>query len=237
MVARKMTLDGRSQDRIERIEQNMKKKLALKKTDMVLDKSDFEEARNHIVERAANLFAGRRYDQVTLDDLIAILGIGKGTLYRYFSNKAELYSRIVEVGHENLLALLGEIHEREDLEPTKKLHEMSFSMAHFLRIHQDIYTVMAIEEPKERFCRSDKMIRYRTERIRMIASIIEKGQAEGVFRADFDPWLFAQSLIGALWVEAIFPFLLEGEIKKELRTEEIVSLFLRGIGMNPGVSG
>jgi hypothetical protein len=58
-----------------------------------------------------------------------------------------------------------------------------------------------------------------------------------MFRADFDPWLFAQSLIGALWVEAIFPFLLEGEIKKELRTEEIVSLFLRGIGMNPGVSG
>ncbi|MCL4461093.1 MAG: TetR/AcrR family transcriptional regulator [Nitrospirae bacterium] len=196
------------------------------------DISDFEEARNHIVERAANLFAGRRYDQVTLDDLIAILGIGKGTLYRYFSNKAELYARIVEVGHVNLLALLGEIHGREDMNPTEKLHEMAFSMAHFLRLHQDIYTVMAIEEPKERYCRSDKMIRYRTERIGMIASIVEQGQEKQIFRPDFDPWLFAQSLTGALWVEAIFPFRSEvDEGKKILRTGEIVSLFLDGIGM------
>ena len=237
MAARRMSLDGRSQDRMDRTEQKMKKRTVLEKADMVLGKSDFEEARNHIVQRAANLFAGRRYDQLSLYDLIAILGIGKGTLYRYFSNKAELYSRIVEVGHENLLALLGDIHEREDLGPTEKLHEMAFSMAHFLRLHQDIYTVMAIEEPKERFCRSDKMVRYRTERIGMIASIIEKGQTESIFRPDFDPWLFAQSLIGALWVEAIFPFLSEGEVKKELRTEEIVSLFLRGIGKKPGISG
>ncbi len=214
-------------------EQKVMKKTIVDKENRIpdKDKSDFEDARNHIIERAANLFAGRRYDQVTLDDLIAILGIGKGTLYRYFSNKAELYSRILEVGHENLLALLGEIHGRKEMGPTEKLHEMAYSMAHFVRLHQDIYTVMAIEEPKERFCRSDKMIRYRTERIGMIASVIEEGQEKEIFRPDFDSWLFAQSLIGALWVEAIFPFRRQEEVKKELRTEEIVSLFLRGIGM------
>lgn len=211
------------------------KKLLMQKNLDRFDKSgrdplSHEEARNHIIERAANLFAERRYDQVTLDDLISILGIGKGTLYRYFTNKAEIYSRILEVGHENLLTLLAEVQSREDMGPSEKLHEIARSMAHFIRLHQDIYTVMAIEEPKDRYCRSAKMLRYRKERIRIVASVVDKGQHDDIFRADFDSWLFAQSLMGAIWVEAIFPSS-EGNNggKQILRTEEIVSLFLHGI--------
>lgn len=197
-----------------------------------------EEARNHIIERAANLFAERRYDQVTLDDLISILGIGKGTLYRYFTNKAEIYSRILEVGHQNLLTILEEVQARKDMDPAGKLHEIARSMAHFIRLHQDIYTVMAIEEPKDRYCRSAKMLRYRKERIQIVASVVNKGQLDDVFRSDFDSWLFAQSLMGAIWVESIFPSS-DGKSggKPVLRTEEIVSLFLHGIQngeQNPG---
>lgn len=195
----------------------------------------FDQARNHIIEQAANLFAERRYDQVTLDDLIRILGIGKGTLYRFFTNKEELYGQILDLGHEQLLAILQEVRDREDIGPVEKLCEMAFSMAHFVRLHLDIYTVMAIEEPKDRQCTSEKMIRYRKERIGMVVSVVEQGCRMRVFRPEVDTWLFSQSLMGALWAEALFPSApLEPDGRPILRTREIVLLFLEGVRIPTG---
>ncbi|MHB8542989.1 MAG: TetR/AcrR family transcriptional regulator [Leptospirales bacterium] len=192
----------------------------------------FDQARNHIIEQAANLFAERRYDQVTLDDLIRILGIGKGTLYRYFTNKEELYGQILDLGHEQLLGILQEVRDRKDIGPVEKLCEMAFSMAHFVRLHLDIYTVMAIEEPKDRQYSSEKMIRYRKERIGMVVSVVEQGCGTGVFRPELDTWLFSQSLMGALWAEALFPSPPEEPAGRPiLRTQEIVLLFLEGVSM------
>ncbi|MHB1286427.1 MAG: TetR/AcrR family transcriptional regulator [Leptospirales bacterium] len=193
----------------------------------------FDEARHHIIERAANLFAERRYDQVTLDGLIRILGIGKGTLYRYFSNKEELYSQILDLGHEQLLGLLRDVCDRTDIGPVEKLCEMAFSMAHFIRLHLDIFTVMAIEEPKDK-CTSEKMIRYRKERIGMVVNVVEQGCRMGIFRPDMDGWLFSQSMMGALWAEALFPSPSEEpEGRPILRTQEIVALFLEGMLVSP----
>ncbi len=206
-------------------------------TSFLKQQLSFDEARNHIIERAANLFAERRYDQVTLDGLIRILGIGKGTLYRFFTNKEELYSQILDLGHEQLLGLLQEVRDRSDIGPVAKLCEMAFSMAHFIRLHLDIYTVMAIEEPKDK-CTSEKILRYRKERIGMVVCVVEQGCRMGVFRPDLDTWLFSQSLMGALWAEALFPAPSdEAGGRIVLRTQEIVALFMEGICVSPSVPG
>jgi AcrR family transcriptional regulator len=40
---------------------------------------------------AGRLFGAQRYDQVRMDDIADEAEVGKGTLYRYFSDKEELY--------------------------------------------------------------------------------------------------------------------------------------------------
>ncbi len=193
----------------------------------------FQMEKNRIIDQAANLFAQRRYDQVTLDELTQILGIGKGTLYRYFTNKEQLYEQILDIGHQKLMEILNRVKSREDINPLEKLYEMAFSMAHFIRLHLDIYKVMAIEEPKERQCSTEKVQQYRKERINMISDVVQEGRLLSYFREDMDISLFSQSLMGALWVEAIFPL---GSEEKDgrpvLRIEEIIQMFLKGIGTN-----
>jgi TetR/AcrR family fatty acid metabolism transcriptional regulator len=44
-----------------------------------------------ILSAAARLFGSQRYDQVRMDDIAAEAEVGKGTLYRYFSDKEELF--------------------------------------------------------------------------------------------------------------------------------------------------
>jgi AcrR family transcriptional regulator len=49
-----------------------------------------------ILEAAARLFGVRRFHEVRMDDIAAEAAVGKGTLYRYFSDKEELYLVLVE---------------------------------------------------------------------------------------------------------------------------------------------
>ncbi len=61
-----------------------------------------EETRAAILRCAAEVFAGREYHEVRTDEIAAKLGVGKGTLYRYFRSKEELYFATVVEGLEDM---------------------------------------------------------------------------------------------------------------------------------------
>jgi len=54
------------------------------------------ERRTRILAAAAELFAQRAYDAVQMEDIARRAGIGKPTLYRYFSSKDELFLTILD---------------------------------------------------------------------------------------------------------------------------------------------
>ena len=56
-----------------------------------------------ILESAAQLFAGRRYHEVRMDDIAEHAGVAKGTLYRYFHDKEDLYRGLAIHGLNRLL--------------------------------------------------------------------------------------------------------------------------------------
>ena len=49
----------------------------------------------NIVEAASRLFGTQRFHEVRMDDVAAAADVGKGTLYRYFRDKEELYSGLL----------------------------------------------------------------------------------------------------------------------------------------------
>ena len=51
-----------------------------------------EGKRQVILDAAEAAFGRREFDEVTTDDIAAGAGVGKGTLYRYFPTKEELYA-------------------------------------------------------------------------------------------------------------------------------------------------
>jgi len=56
-----------------------------------------------ILDCAARLFARHHYHEVRMDDIAAQAGVAKGTLYRYFADKEDLYLALAIDGMRRLL--------------------------------------------------------------------------------------------------------------------------------------
>src|SRR5476651_2486922 len=75
-----------------------------------------------ILDAAAQLFAKHRYHEVRMDDIAAHAGVAKGTLYRYYHDKEELYLALTIHGIERLYEELhGQIAGPGD--PDRKLRD------------------------------------------------------------------------------------------------------------------
>ena len=77
------------------------------------EKSPLVEKRcREILDAARRIFAQKGFRVATIDDIATNLSIGKGTIYRYFSDKKSLFIAVFEDGMKQLLATM-----RTRLEP------------------------------------------------------------------------------------------------------------------------
>lgn len=57
---------------------------------------------DHILEMAAQLFAQRHYHEVRMEDIALQAGVAKGTIYRYFHDKEDLYLALILAASDRL---------------------------------------------------------------------------------------------------------------------------------------
>lgn len=75
----------------------------------ILDRS--ERKRGTVVEAATSLFLSKGYDGTTMDEVAALAGVSKPTLYRYFADKEQLYVAIVAATTDDIDGLLRLVSE------------------------------------------------------------------------------------------------------------------------------
>jgi AcrR family transcriptional regulator len=68
-----------------------------------------DKKRATIAAAAARLFATRPFHEVRLEDVAAAAGVGKGTLYVYFSSKEDLYFALI---HDGFAALVDRLQQQ-----------------------------------------------------------------------------------------------------------------------------
>src|SRR5258705_7193086 len=62
-----------------------------------------------MLDAAGRLFGARRFHEVRMEDIAAEAEVSKGTLYRYFKDKEEMYLALLERSSHQLVA---ELHAR-----------------------------------------------------------------------------------------------------------------------------
>jgi TetR/AcrR family transcriptional regulator, cholesterol catabolism regulator len=72
-------------------------------------KQRYERRQDELVRQAAREFARRGYDQTTMQELAASMGLATGALYHYFASKEELLAAICDQLMEPLLAQTHEL--------------------------------------------------------------------------------------------------------------------------------
>jgi len=61
---------------------------------------------DRMLEAAGRLFGSRRFHEVRMEDIAAEADVSKGTLYRYFEDKEELYLALLQRATDQLVELL-----------------------------------------------------------------------------------------------------------------------------------
>jgi AcrR family transcriptional regulator len=153
------------------------------------------EKRRLILDAAVRVFASKGYHASRVDDIAAEAGVAHGLLYHYFQSKEELLETVFR---ETWAALLEAIRAVEDSgQPApEQLRQVAAILLRSWRRDPDLVRVLVRE-----VARSPHLQRQVDEigqAFAAIERIVERGQADGSFRAELDPRLASFIFYGAL---------------------------------------
>ncbi|MBI0584133.1 MAG: TetR/AcrR family transcriptional regulator [Methanomassiliicoccus sp.] len=190
-----------------------------------------QDRKNEFIEAAEALFNEKGYENTSIDDIVARMGVAKGLFYYYFNSKEDLLDILFDRLVGKLESTITAAVHKEGLTAVERLNEL-------LSTDRDIA------------CRSSTLIAYfRKERNQalhltmedramtftngIMEEIIRQGMEEGVFHVDH-PRETAIGLVGMIR-GLVRSF---AEERTEERTEEIAEivqgLVERVLGMTPG---
>ncbi len=149
----------------------------------------------HILEAAGKLFAYTDFQSVLMDDIASEAGVGKGTLYNFFSSKEELYFSIIRTRMEHLLSLLEQAYDNRN-DALQNLRSFIIHLHKFMSKHPYFYLIWKKEEHTlDR--NSNRDISGLQKRIhRLIKRIVSQGIREGVFREKINEELVTHFILG-----------------------------------------
>jgi len=105
------------------------------------------EIRAAILECASEVFARREFHEVLTDDIAATLGIGKGTIYRYFDSKEALYFATIVEGIQGMHAAVTTALE-QPAPIAIRLERLVATILSYFWNRRDFFILLHRHEPK-----------------------------------------------------------------------------------------
>ena len=180
--------------------------------------------RNAILAGARAVFGERPFEDVLVDEVARRAGVGKGTLYRYFSSKEDLYVGMVVAGLGELQTRISEALAKAQGPEERLLALARESLSHFWShklFHALINREEGVREKSQPFWEKER------DALRAhIARILEEGVAAGKFRKT-DPIRSSIYFYGLIRAGNLNRR--DGETPESLASE-VVEQFVAGIG-------
>ena len=176
-----------------------------------------------ILEAAARVFAAKEFHQVLIDDVASEAGVGKGTIYRYFETKEDLYFDTVLDVLDHLERILVST-PPEETSPTRRLERIAREILQLSWQRRHLFTLLQADE-RRFFGREDEIGRRREA----IQKIVQQAILDGIERGEFrgiEARIGAQLFRGMIRAAACFRH--EDDTTQDL-TAQIVGIFTRGI--------
>ena len=153
--------------------------------------------RDEIIAALERLLTEHSREEITLDDVAREAHIGKGTIYRYFHDKEDLFFQAAAGWFDQLCDAL-ERSVPEDAPLAEQLLGVCEAVTSFGRKRWRLFRMMQSEEARVQWRKSEVRKRWRKEREKLldtVARIMEKGVTENLLRKDVSPGLLAHLFI------------------------------------------
>lgn len=187
------------------------------------------ETRERILQAALTCFSNKGYHQTTTDEIVAASGLGKGTLYRYFENKQDLFMSLIdwfmfEIDEEMAHAWTAEMPAADKIRAMVQVFlDEAEQLTPFFKLTLDFWA-QTLESERLQRTFSAWLQRYQAR----FVPIIEAGMAGGEFRP-VNAEQAALGLIAMVDAVGLYKTLLEAEIDLDNTVKTTLDLFLNGL--------
>jgi AcrR family transcriptional regulator len=144
--------------------------------------------RARIVQAAIEEFAARGFKGASMDAIAARTHTTRALINYYFGSKEKLYIAVLEQVYQDIRAAEAEL-DLEHLPPMQAIRSIVEFTYHYYVAHEGfVRLVVAENQARGRHLRKSKAMRTLNRPIiDLLGRVIERGQAEGLFRPQVDP--------------------------------------------------
>ena len=142
-----------------------------------------DERKNEILDVAESLFISKGYDNTTINDMLNVMGIARGTLYYHYKSKEEVLDGII-VRRSTTGAIAAEaIADNNTLSALEKMFKIMLAQKPANEQQQQLVTALENVGNAQMFQKSLNEIILRLAPI--LGKVIEQGNKEGVFNTPY----------------------------------------------------
>lgn len=134
---------------------------------------------DRLLDAALSVFSKRGYHEATMEEIAQIAGVGKGTLYRYFKSKEELYHALLEARLKELDDEIQSIIRSQDLDVVDTVYRCFQAYLRFFEHYRGLYRLILREWKAEEH---GVYIRRALKRLYPLKKKILEATRSGVFK-------------------------------------------------------
>jgi TetR/AcrR family transcriptional regulator, fatty acid metabolism regulator protein len=189
------------------------------------------EKRRVILDAAVRVFARQGFHTCRVADIADEAGVAYGLVYHYFSSKEEILDTLFLERWGLLLEAIAEA-DAQQRSPREKLRAIAGFIVDSYRYDPELMKVIIVEVTRAANTFGRTHLAEIREAFAQIASIVERAQADGLFRDEIDPPFAALAFYGLIeqvltgW---IFESELVGEEELERAKSLVVDTICRGL--------
>lgn len=187
-----------------------------------------------IMEMGILLFDQNGFKSTSVQDIVELLGVTKGTFYYYFGSKEELLKEIHLNYIEGLIIQQEEIMRNPNYDFAAKLSEIVYMLIKNIRKQRPSARIFTREMRHMSEKNIVEMKEKRNVFRRNMQRLIEEGIDQGVIKQGFRPDIITMGILGMTnW--SYYWYNPEGEVSEEKVVEIFLDIILNGISQNDSV--
>jgi len=189
------------------------------------------EKRRVILDAAVRVFARQGFHTCRVADIADEAGVAYGLVYHYFSSKEEILDTLFLERWGLLLEAIAEA-DAQQRSPREKLRAIAGFIVDSYRYDPELMKVIIVEVTRAANTFGRTHLAEIREAFAQIASIVERAQADGLFRDEIDPPFAALAFYGLI-EQVLTGWIFESELVGEEELERakllVVDTICRGL--------
>ena len=183
--------------------------------------------RDHLLHSAEQLVREGGFANLTMQTLAEAAGVGVGTLYRYFDNKAMLAAEVFRVPTEREVAAVAQAMEPPGSFPERLSHVLQVFVQRAQAATRLAWSLIA--EPVDPAVDAERLT-YRQRYAELYRQLLSDGVSQGALPIQ-DTAISAAALVGAIAEALVGP--LSDPLPKANLAESLTQFCLRAVGISP----